>query len=153
MFGSSLVKSVVLAAVVSAFVPAVAMADDTAGQARHGERAHEKREQAKFPMAAAEFKQKAEARITKFRGKLEKVLEKRGATAEQKKAALAKFDAGAEKVRAAVEVAAKDGTVTKEEAKDVRKVAKEARGDMGKHKGHGKGHGKGKGKQGNASDA
>jgi len=134
MFGSSLFKSVVLAAVVSAFVPAVAMADDSNHQARHAEHAKQKGEKAQFPMTSAAFKEKAEARLTKVRTRMVERLDKRGATAEQKKVALAKFDEGAAKVRAAVEVATKDGTVTKEEAKTVHKIAREARGKDGKGK-------------------
>jgi hypothetical protein len=60
-------------------------------------------------------------------------MEKRAAklSAEEAKALRAKFDAGVVKVNAEVAKATADGTVTKDEAKAVRQVAKEMRGTHG----------------------
>jgi len=62
-------------------------------------------------------------------------MEKRAATltADQAKELRAKFDAGVAKVNAEVAKAVADGTVTKDEAEAVRKVAREAHGHHGKH--------------------
>lgn len=95
--------------------------------------AGEKHDKASFPMPAAAFKEKVDARQAKARERMEK----RAATlsAEQAKELRAKFDARAAKVNAEVAKATADGTVTKEEATAVRKVAKEGRGKHGK-RGH-----------------
>ena len=143
MFARSLLKSVLVAAFISTAIPTVALADESGDRSEQregkGKGKNKGKDKAHFPMPAAEFKAHAEKRITRVRERMEKHLDKRGASAEERKTALAKLDAGVAKVRAAVEAAAKDGTVTKEEAKDVRKVAREARGEHGK--GHKKGHG------------
>jgi len=85
---------------------------------------------ASFPMPAAAFQTKVNERQAKAR----EHMEKRAATlsADEAKALRAKFDAGAAKVNAEVAKATADGTVTKDEAKAVRQVAKEMRGHHGK---------------------
>jgi hypothetical protein len=85
---------------------------------------------ASFPMPAAAFQQKVTAREAKAR----EHMEKRAATlsADEAKALRAKFDANVAKVNAEVAKATADGTVTKDEAKAVRQVAKELRGHHGK---------------------
>jgi len=87
---------------------------------------------ASFPMPAAAFQAKMTARQTKAREHMEKRATK--ATADQAKEMRAKFDAGVVKVNAEVTKATADGTVTKDEAKAVRQIAKELRGGHG-HKG------------------
>src|SRR5262249_15425948 len=86
---------------------------------------------ASFPMPAAAFKQKVDERQAKARAHMEKRATK--LNAEDAKALRAKFDAGAAKINAEVAKATADGTVTKEEAAAVRRVAKELRGHHGKH--------------------
>ncbi len=93
--------------------------------------AGEKHEKANFPMPAAEFKQKVDARQTKARERMEKHAST--LSAEQAKELRAKFEAGIAKVNAEVAKATADGTVTKEEAAAVRSVAKEVHGGHGKH--------------------
>ncbi|MDF2692266.1 MAG: hypothetical protein K0S65_649 [Labilithrix sp.] len=90
-------------------------------------------EKASFPMPAATFKAKVDARQAKAREHMEKHAAK--LTAEQAKELRAKFDAGVVKINAEVSKATADGTVTKDEADAVRKVAKETRGGHhhGKH--------------------
>ena len=95
--------------------------------------AGEKHEKPSFPMPAAAFKQKVDARQAKARERMEKRAS--SLSAEQAKELRAKFDAGVAKVNAEVAKAIADGTVTKEEAAAVRQVAKEL------HHGHHK-HGK-----------
>ena len=95
-------------------------------------------EHGSFPMPAATFKAKVDARQAKAR----EHMEKRAASlpADQAKELRAKFDAGVTKINAEVSKATADGTVTKEEAEAVRKVVKDVRGGHGKHARHGKKH-------------
>jgi hypothetical protein len=111
-------------------------------------------------MEAAKFKEHIERRITKTRERIAERLERSNAPADVKKAVLDKVDQGAAAVRAAADGAMKDGTVTLDEAKSVRQVAKAQRASVreaakGHLKGHdrGKGHGKGKGRGHGKSDA
>lgn len=100
----------------------------------HG-KGHEK---ASFPMPAAAFKQKMDARQAKARERMEKRASK--LSAEQAKELRAKFDAAVAKINAEVAKATADGTVTKEEAQAIRAVAKELHGGHGKRfkRGHDK---------------
>ena len=102
--------------------------------------AGEKGNGANFPMPAATFKAKVDAREAKARDRMEK----HAATlsAEQAKELRAKFDAGVTRINAEVSKATADGTVTKEEAHAIHQVVKEVRGH-GHH-----GHGGGKAKNG-----
>ena len=103
-----------------------------------------------FPMTAESFNKLIEKRITKTREHLtEKLAERK--VPEAKQAEIKKdFEAGAAAIRAAAAKAGADGTVTKEEAKDVRGLAKDLRQKArekympGKGRGHehGRGHGK-----------
>ena len=117
-------RSTIVAAVLAIstlFAAAPAMAGE------HGDKGG-----ASFPMPAAAFQQKVTAREAKAREHMEKRASK--LSAEEAKTLRAKFDAGVAKVNAEVAKATADGTVTKEEAKAVRQVAKELRGGH-----HGKG--------------
>jgi hypothetical protein len=98
-----------------------------AAPAMAGER-HE-HEKASFPMPAATFKARIDARQAKAREHMERRAAKLGA--EEAKALRAKFDAGASQIDAEVGKAVADGTVTKEEAQAVRKVVREVRGHHG----------------------
>lgn len=143
MFARSLIMSVLSAAVVGSAFPAAALvlgpdADGdkvelAAAKKDESEKSEkkDKGDRAKsFPMKGDEFKTRIDARLSKAREKLETLLEKRKVEEEQRRAALKRFDDGAVKVRAAAERAGKDGTVTVEEAKEVRAVAKAERKAM-----------------------
>lgn len=94
---------------------------------------------ASFPMPAAAFKTQVDARTAKARERME--ARAKSLSPEQAKELRAKFDAGVAKVNAEVAKATADGTVTKEEAREVRKAAKGMRGAHGegrKHARHGK---------------
>lgn len=114
-------------------VPTVAFAD-AAPVGKQVREKGEKGDKGQFPMAADKFKERVEARITKGRAKLVERLDKKGVDAEKKTAALAKFDEAAKEVRAAVDTACADSTVTADEAKSVRQVAKKLHGDHKKAK-------------------
>jgi hypothetical protein len=88
-----------------------------------------------FPMPAAAFKQKVDSRMAKARQRMEERASK--LSADEAKELRAKFDAAAAKVNAEVAKATADGTVTKEEAKAVRKASPH-HGKHGKHARNGK---------------
>lgn len=88
-------------------------------------------DKASFPMPAAAYKAKVDARQAKARARVEKRAAKLDAQAA--KELRAKFDAGVAKVNAEVSKATADGTVTKDEAAAVRQVMKEVRGPRGEH--------------------
>jgi hypothetical protein len=90
-----------------------------------------------FPMAAAEFRQKHDAHVAKARAKMEERIKERKLDAEKAKELRARFDAVNAKVTQAVAKVTADGTVTKDEAKEVRQTARDARREA--HGGHGKG--------------
>ena len=85
-------------------------------------------QKANFPMAAAEFNQKVEARLTKHQAKLEEIIQKKNLDSTKAGEMRAKFNERAAKVRAAAAAAEQDGTVTADEAKAVR-----AAGGGGEH--------------------
>jgi hypothetical protein len=111
-------------------VPAVAFAapDNAAKAARH-----EKSEK-QFPMPAAEFKSKVDNKLSRARTHMEERASK--LDADKAKELRAKFDAGAANVNAEVAKATADGTVTKEEAKNVFTAMKAMHGGKHAHKGH-----------------
>jgi hypothetical protein len=112
---STIIGTVLALATIFAAAPAMA-----------GEKHH-----ASFPMPAATFKQKVDARQAKARAHMEERASK--LSAEEAKALRAKFDAGVAKINAEVGKATADGNVTKEEAVAIHKVAKELRGGHGRH--------------------
>lgn len=85
-----------------------------------------------FPMPAAEFKAKVDARMSKARTRMEE--KAKGLPADQAKELRDRFNASAAKVNTEVSKAVADGTVTKDEAKAVRAAS----GHHGKHARHGK---------------
>jgi hypothetical protein len=130
----SFIASAVLA-LATLFVAAPAVAGERAGE-------KDTKEKASFPMPAAQFKQKVDTRMANAKKHMEERASK--LPADQAKELRAKFDAGAAKVNAEVAKATADGTVTKEEAKAVHTVAREAKGGHhGKHARRGGGKKKG----------
>ena len=94
-----------------------------------------------FPVAAATYKQHVEARLEKRKAHLEERIANDKIPADKAAEMRARFAADSAKVSAAVEKAVADGTVTKEEAHEVRQAGGgHGRGCDGK--GGGKGHGK-----------
>jgi hypothetical protein len=93
-----------------------------------------------FPMPAAEFKAKVDARQAKARQHMEERASK--LPANEAKELRAKFEETVQKVNAEVAKAVADGTVTKEEAKAVRAANPHAH-----HGKHARNHKKGEGKK------
>lgn len=112
------------ALVLAVAVPATAFAnpgDGSAKTVRGGD--HEKN----FPMKAADFKAHAEKRFAKQKEKLEGIFAKKNVP-EAKRAQIRKdVEAGMATVRAAIDKAAADGTVTADEAKNVRAISKDVK--------------------------
>ncbi|MCL2778436.1 MAG: hypothetical protein FWD73_10570 [Polyangiaceae bacterium] len=114
-----------LAIATLATVPAFAgPAGEAPAKVSHGD-------QSKFPMPAAEFKQKVEARQAKARARMEERASK--LSAEEANALRAKFEAGTATINAEVEKIIADGTVTAEEAKEFREVVRSVFPHAGKH--------------------
>jgi len=120
------VVAVSLATLVAAPTFAFAAPDHAA----KGQRA-EKSEKS-FPMPAAEFKSKIDERMVKARAHMESRAAK--LDADKAKELRAKFDGGIATVNSEVAKATADGTVTKDEAKNVFTAMKAVRGKHG-HKG------------------
>jgi membrane protein involved in colicin uptake len=128
----STIVATVLAIATLVAAPAFAAPAQGNGPAKTQRAEGEKGERGKahFPMPAAEFQAKVNARQARARQHMEERAAK--LNAEEAKELRAKFDAAQQKVNAEVAKAVADGTVTKEEAKAVR----EASPHHGKHARH-----------------
>lgn len=102
------------------------------GKARGKGKGHKGKEKAekKFPMPGEDFSKVVEKGITKARERLGSALTKNGVADAKKTEILKEFDKGATAVRDAAKAAAKDGQVTKDEAKNVRASAKALKKEM-----------------------
>ncbi|MCC6557091.1 MAG: hypothetical protein IT372_29415 [Polyangiaceae bacterium] len=117
-----------------AAVPATALADssrpapaDVKEGKEHGKghgKDHEKKDRPQFPLEAAKFQQIVDKRIGHARKRMERAMEKRNAPDALRAQIRKEFDAGAAQVQAAAKRVGADGTVTKEEAKEVRDLVK-----------------------------
>ncbi len=125
MFARSLKTMFAAALLTLSVVPAAAFADSATntGDASSHVR-QEKKEKQSFPMTATAFEAKVDGHIAKRREHLAAHMAKKNVAADKQKAALAKFDQDASKVDAEVAKVSADGTVTKEEAQQVREVGR-----------------------------
>ncbi|MBI5534362.1 MAG: hypothetical protein HY898_16685 [Deltaproteobacteria bacterium] len=105
-----------------------------------------------FPMPSAQFQKIVDRRIEKARQHLEELMMK-GNVPEAKRAEIRRAaEAGAARVRAAATRVEADGKVTKEEAREVRELAREVVKNLRQRYGHGhargqsqgQGHGRGR---------
>ena len=87
------------------------------------------RERPSFPMKADDFRARAEKRIAGALSRLDRILERHPVPADVEKQIRADASTAAANVRAAVDKATSDGSVTKDEAKEVRGVARAAMQD------------------------
>lgn len=111
-------------------VPGMAMAAGPEGRAEKVQRGDRGDHEKAFPMKGADFIAKVEARIQKVRSRVQERIAKMPLTDAQKKQVMAEVDAGSAKVKVAAQKAAADGTVTKEEGKQVRDLAKEVKREL-----------------------
>lgn len=137
----TIIRPVIAALALSVFAaPMVAHAE---GKDRSAE---VKKERPKFPMPAESFNKHIEKRLAKAREHLVKALDKHNVPEATKAQVKKDFDAGAAAVRSLSAKVAADGTVTKEEAKEVRVLAKDLKEKARTKAGLPKWKGKGKGK-------
>lgn len=80
-----------------------------------------------FPVEAKKFQEMVEARIAKAREHMESALATHGVPEPMRAMIRKDFEEGAAAIREAAKKAAADGSVTKEEAKDVRELSRELR--------------------------
>lgn len=133
----TLVRSIAIAlSLAVAAAPAAALADDS-GSAAQGKKGKH------FPIEAAKFQKSVEKRLSKARERLERAMEKRGVPEATRAQVRKELEAGSVMVRAAAQRAGADGTVTAEEAKQVRDLAKKLKKTAREKLGAGKGKGKG----------
>ena len=125
--------------------PLAAHADEPA-RGHHGRDGVRDEHAKKFPMRPEAFRELVAHRTDKARVKMEEVLAGRKLPDAVAAAVRKDFEAGAAKVKAAAEKAATKGSVTLEDAKEIRKLAQELIADartrygLGKPEHHKKGH-------------
>jgi hypothetical protein len=86
-----------------------------------------------FPMPAATFQKHVERRLERARARMEERIAEHNLTDAQAKEVRARFDTVAASVGVEVQKAVADGTVTLDEARAVRAVARQLRGHRGNH--------------------
>ncbi len=87
--------------------------------------AHDHEYEKRFPMPAATFQEHVDARVGRARSRMEDEITARQLTDEEANAVRAHFDSVIAAVEVEVQKAVADGTVTLEEARAVRAVARE----------------------------
>jgi tellurite resistance protein len=120
---------------IAIFIGAVAIAVPAVAYAASPGEGNDRRERPQFPMEGAAFLEQVSERLDKMEDRLEARLDESDKTEADKEAARVKYEQRASKILNAAQQAASDGTVTKEEAKAMRKAAgKRHRGKRGKGK-------------------
>jgi len=112
--------------------PCSAWAESRAPQAHHNH--HE----SAYPMKAETFKKLVDGRIDRLKGHLDKGLEKRSLSPEQKAEIGKAMDGALKELHAAIEKVSADGVVTRDEAKQIKDLSEQLRTKMraelkGKH--------------------
>jgi len=160
------IRTAVAALAVALLVPTVASAEPIAPnnpptENADGPGARGRNTPPAFPMAGDEFTGRIDNRLKRIGTRMVKRLERANIPEKVKAQIRADYKKGAARVRKAAHQAAADGTVTREEARHVRQLARKAKQQMkqkwskkakqhrkgkGKAKGKGKGRGQGKAK-------
>jgi hypothetical protein len=105
--------------------PVVAQADEgRAPAARKDEGKQGGKHEKHFPVDAAKFEKHVDKRIAKQREHMEKAMAEHNVPEAKRAERRKQFDDGAAKVRAEVKRVGADGTVTKEEAQQVRELSR-----------------------------
>jgi tellurite resistance protein len=108
-------------------VPMTSFAETAPASVEHTHKHHGDKDKAQYPMKAEEFRAIVEKRIEKVKARVEKGMEEHKLPAAQRAVITKAVDDATKQVRGAVDKAAADGTVTKEEAKQVRELAEQLR--------------------------
>jgi hypothetical protein len=93
----------------------------------HGHKHHGDKDKVQFPMKADEFRAMVEKKIERVKARVEKGMAQHKLPADKRVEITKAVDEAAKQVRTAVDKAATDGSVTKEEAKQVRELADQLR--------------------------
>jgi hypothetical protein len=128
-----------LARIASALIAASALV--FSGSARAESRppaGHHHSHESAYPMKAETYKKMIDGRVDRLKGHLEKGLEKRSLTAEQKSEIEKAMDGALKELHAAVDKVSADGVVTRDEAKQIKDLSDQLRSKMraelkGKH--------------------
>ncbi len=125
------IASALIAASVFVF-PLAAMAETRTPAGHHGH------QEGAYPMKAESFKKLVDSRVDHLKGHLEQGLEKRSLSPEQKAAIEKTMDGAVKQLHAAVDKVSADGTVTRDEAKQIKDLSEQLRSRMraelkGKH--------------------
>jgi len=123
-----------------AATPLAASADEKAPAPKVQKIDKKKHGKGEFPIEAAKFDEIVEKRITAARAHMEEMLANHPVPEAMKAQIRKDFEAGAVAIRAAAKEAGKDGKVTRDEAKDVRKLAKDLKEEAREKYGKGKAH-------------
>lgn len=112
---------------VSLSATALAEPSQKAPAAHHkqGHKGKADRDEKSFPMKADDFKKMVAERVGKAREHMEKHISKKNIDADKAKELRAKFDAGVVLLNRKVDQVSADGTVTKEEYKEVRELVQQ----------------------------
>jgi hypothetical protein len=116
---------IALLAVILSIFPASAFAEGKAD-------GKDTKKKGKFPMTAQEFRASTGERIAKARGKMEDKIKGSKMSEDRAKVLRARFESVSTKVGKAVTKVTADGSVTREEFKEVTEVAREARREAAK---------------------
>lgn len=109
-------------------VPMTSFAETTpSAPVEHGHKHHGDKGKAQYPMKADEFRVMVEKKIERVKARVEKGMAEHKIPADKRVEVSKAVDDAAKQVRTAVDKAATDGTVTKEEAKQVRELANQLR--------------------------
>lgn len=117
-----------------AVVPVTAMADQKPSEAKPVEDAHLKgsshRDRPAFPMKAEEFRKMVEKKLERIKARVERAMSKQSLPAPQRAEVNKAVDTAVKEVHSALDKAAADGVVTRDEAKQVKAIAEQLRAKM-----------------------
>lgn len=117
-----------------AVLPLTAMAEQNPVEAKpldaKGHKGSSQRDKPAFPMKADEFRKMVEKRIEQIKTHVERSMSKHSIPAPARTEVNKNVDAAVKEIHAAVDKAAADGVVTRDEAKQVKDVAKQLREKM-----------------------
>jgi hypothetical protein len=128
-----------LARIASALIAASALAFPFSARAEsRPPQGHHNHHESAYPMKAESFKKLVDGRVDRLKGHLEKGLEKRSLSPEQKAEIEKAMDGAIKELNAAVDKVSSDGVVTRDEAKQVKDLSEQLRSKMraelkGKH--------------------
>jgi hypothetical protein len=127
-----------LARIASALIAASALLFPLSAHAETRTPPGHHRHEVAFPMKADSFKKLVDVRVDQLKGHLEQGLSRRSLSVEQKAEIEKTMDGAVKELHAAVDKVSADGTVTRDEAKQIKALSEQLRSKMraelkGKH--------------------